>query len=174
MNNAGNSLCADVIEEVDHHEPPARIQPSEAESTTHALWVANVERNLGPDSTSRACESQQDAANDNMSDILLPSESERAQTAPAAAEVHQCLPYGSFYLVCGACRWRLAMGAVRFGLEGTAPSWSRTIGLVLKTATRTQGIMARKELPEERAQAKVDSRPQEILGACRWRLAMVQ
>ena len=74
--------------------------------------------------------------------------------------------------ILGACRWRLAMGAVRFGLEGTAPSWSRTYGLVLRAATRTQGIMARKELPEERAQAKVDSRPQSILGACRWRLAM--
>jgi len=31
---------------------------------------------------------------------------------------------------------------------------SRAIGLVLKAATRTQGIMARKELPEERAQVK--------------------
>ena len=56
--------------------------------------------------------------------------------------------------ILGACQWRFAMGAVRFGLEGTAPSWSRTYGLVLRAATRTQGIMARKELPEERAQVK--------------------
>ena len=31
---------------------------------------------------------------------------------------------------------------------------SRTIGLVLKAATRTQGIMARKELAEEWARVK--------------------
>ena len=31
---------------------------------------------------------------------------------------------------------------------------SRTIGLVFKAATRTQSIMARKDLPEERAQVK--------------------
>ena len=42
----------------------------------------------------------------------------------------------------GGAWGRLAMGAVRFGLEGTAPSWSRTYGLVLRAATRTQGIMA--------------------------------